>query len=476
MAITRRQFIKRSGLAAAGTLVGPSLFRNPFVRRAFADTIGDRYLLVVFLDGGNDGLNTVTPIADGSSGSLRTAYQAARSASGSGGLRLSAGALGPVAIGNDPLTATPLAVHPGLVGLKNLYDLGKVAVIQGCGYPDYNLSHEISRKAWESGNPLGAGGYTGGWVGRHLAMEYGSTDIPAVNIRGEVAGELLQSATSVLAVDELQYFGFPYDNWYPEDDGAKHDAFGALYGNAATSAAAYLRQAGIVGSTVQTATESYANLHDNYVGDRSAFNDAYDNIAADSKYFSSDLREVAKVIYGVKSGVPNVNARFFEVRNGGYDTHSDQGAANTDGQHYQLHREVGDAIEVFYNDCLDMGVADKLCIVVWSEFSRRIEQNDNGTDHGSQGPVFVIGGINGGVYGNHPDINSGSIDDYGNTVYSQAAGMYRSTDFRDVYGTILKHWLNIPQATILSSILPLDSGDPSLYWTVPSFDMGFLGP
>jgi uncharacterized protein (DUF1501 family) len=186
-----------------------------------------------------------------------------------------------------------------------------------------------------------------------------------------------------------------------------------------------------------------------------------------------DLREVAKIINGVRSGVPNVNARFFEVRNGGYDTHSNQGTGGTDSQHYRLHHEVGDAVELFYNDCADMGVANKLCILVWSEFSRRIPQNDNGTDHGSQGPMFVIGGtVNGGVYGNHPNITPAALDDNGNTVYSQNPGDgFRSTDFRDVYGTVLKHWLNMPSPL---SVLPLDSGNANDYWTVPDFDMGFV--
>ena len=110
MAITRRQFLKCSGLAAAGSVLGPSLFANPFLQRALA-AIQDRYFVVIFLDGGNDGLNTVVPAG---AGALRDAYDAARSASASGGLRLSAGALSGTLIGNDPSSGTQLALHPGL--------------------------------------------------------------------------------------------------------------------------------------------------------------------------------------------------------------------------------------------------------------------------------------------------------------------------------------------------------------------------
>src|SRR6185295_12965555 len=143
MALTRRQFLKRSGAAAAAGLLGPSLFANPFVRRALAETMGDRYFVVLYLDGGNDGLNTVVPVDDGG-GSLRTAYEVARK-TGVGGLQLSPTDLATTLIGTDPNTGGQLALHPGLTDLKTLYDAGQVAVIQGCGYPEYNLSHEQSR-------------------------------------------------------------------------------------------------------------------------------------------------------------------------------------------------------------------------------------------------------------------------------------------------------------------------------------------
>jgi uncharacterized protein (DUF1501 family) len=469
MPITRRQFIKHTGLVAAGSFLGPSLFRNPWVQQALAQTIGDRYFIVVSLDGGNDGLNTVTPIANGSSGTLRSAYQQARK-TGTGGIQLLSSELAATAIGNDPQSGTPLALHPGFTGLKELYDVGRMAVIQGCGYPDYSLSHDVSRRSWQSGMPGGTGL---GWVGRYLAANYLGSDIPAVNVTNEIAGEFIQYSTSVLAIRRVGNFKFPYDQYDDADIAAKTAAFQSLCTNASASPQATLTYVGDAGNATLTATSSYPPLSRQYQTDRSSFNQQYSDLGTG---FARDLREVAKIIYGVNQGVPNVNARFFELRNGGYDTHSDQGGGASGGQQYNLHQEVGDAIRVFYQDCADMGVADKLCIITWSEFSRRIEQNDNGTDHGSQGPMFVIGGgINGGVYGNHPNINSTALDDNGNTPYSQAAGdPFRSTDFRDVYGTLLKHWLNMPEATILSSVLTPDAGSPASYWTAPNFDLGFV--
>ena len=82
------------------------------------------------------------------------------------------------------------------------------------------------------------------------------------------------------------------------------------------------------------------------------------------------------------------------------------------------------------------------------------------------------GGVTGGVYGRHPGIFT--LDDDENTIYSQAAVTHRSTDFRDVYGTILKHFVNMTPANILANVLPLDGGDPASYWTAANFDLGFL--
>ena len=470
MAISRRSFLKGSGLAAASSLIAPALLGNPFVRRAFADTIGDRYFLVIYLDGGNDGFNTVIP-ADNGGATLRAAYDAART-TGADGLNISPAALTNAMIGIDSGSGSQLGFHPGLHSLKELYDLGKVAVIQGCGYSRPSLSHEASRLAWETGTPPGLSSGTG-WVGRYLAANYGGSDIPGVCLRSAVAGELRQNATSVLAARQLRSLRFPYDEDFGDDVARKRAAFVGLYDGAAAASLPLAEYLGTSGVATLLATESYAQLHDLYVEGRPIYNQAYDDL---DHRLGSNLREAAKVIYGIEQGVPNVHARFLQAATGGYDTHSDQGGTQTDGRHYQLLGELGDSLKLFYNDCADMGVADKLCIMVWSEFGRRAPQNDGGTDHGTQYPVFVLGGgVQGGVYGRHPNINESALSDDGNTVYSQdPANPFRSTDMRDVYGTILKHWLGMPHGSILGNVLALDSGYPNERWTTENFDMGFL--
>ncbi|MGH7786415.1 MAG: DUF1501 domain-containing protein [Candidatus Binatia bacterium] len=489
MAITRRQFIRRSGLATAGALFGPRLFGSPWLQQAAASTIGDRYLVVLFLDGGNDGLNTITPV----SGALRPHYETARKAN-SGGIRLGGDLLVPASSFSDPNTGSQLGFHPGLGGMPSgpgagglaaMYDADMVAVLQGCGYPEYTLSHEVSRSIWETGSPFSGAGT--GWMGRYLAASgYTGSDIPAVGIGGSVPGEFLQTATSVLSFDRVRDFGFPYDTWYddddsPDDTAVKNAVFSSLCASATANPHPMMQYLGTTGSSTLLASNSYPGLHQLYRDDREAWDGMYSGDNGLSTSTARGFREIAKVIYGVAQGVPNVNARFFQVTNGGYDTHSDQGGGDPEGQHFLLHREVSAAIKLFYDDLADMasgapggsGLAnlpDKVCVMVWSEFSRRIPQNENGTDHGSQGPMFVIGGgVNAGVYGNHPNISPAAIEDdgNGNTEYKQT-GSYRSTDFRDVYGTVMKHWLNLPSPGLL---LPLDVGPASDYWTVPNFDL-----
>ena len=472
MTITRRDFLKRAGIATAGTVIMPKLFGGPLVRRAFADTIGDRYMVVLYLDGGNDGLNTVIPIDD--AGGLRTAYEAARG-TGGGGLRLMPGDMAvPSLAMDDPNTGGALGLHPGLADIASMYDAGNVAVIQGTGYPEYSLSHDTSQVIWETGNPLGVGSLAStGWVGRHLGLEYGPTDIYGVTVSRRLAGEMRANGTSVLTLRDLRRFGFPFDNYSRgDDDEAYGDAFEVIHNDAAGSVEPLTGLLGSSGASTFQSTESYPPLDELYETDRPVFDQAYSDL---DRSTADDLREVAKIIYGVSTGQPGVNGRFFQIRNGGYDTHADQGAAT--GDHFNLHSEVGSAVKLFFEDMADMGLGNKVTMVIWSEFSRRIPQNANGTDHGSQGPMFVIGEpVNGGVYGNHPNIAEAALDDRENTVYSQDNGDgFRSTDFRDVFGTILKHWANMDEAIILSDVLPLDTVGPATeFWQAQNFDMGFL--
>jgi len=470
MAITRRQFLQRSSAVTAGALLGPSLWQTPFARPALAAALQDRYFIVLFLNGGNDGLNTVVPLSDGPAmpsimtSGLRTAYNQVRDT-----INLSPASLAATQIDDDPVSGTALALHPGLVGIKDLYDRGAVAVIQGCGYPDPNLSHDASSRKWQTGQPIGSFGGDG-WVGRFLADNYDSSQIPAVTASGSIAGELRQTTTSVLGIDRLDRFGFPRDNFAPADAAARNAVFATLYDNARNSPNFLKQRVGAIGDASFGATQIYPQLYTDYVAARGAFNTLY--TATPTTTTKRRMRDIAAYIHGTENGV--IDSRFFQLSLGGFDTHSDQGT--TDATHNTKLAELGDAFKLFYDDMEDMGIAHKVFLMVWSEFSRRIPQNSNdGTDHGTQGPMFVIGGgVNGGVYGAHPNVNEDALTNQGNTPYSQDPGdPFRSVDFRDVYGTIVRHWFNVADPSVY---FPLDNPalDPNLYWRAADFDMGFL--
>lgn len=467
MKVSRRRFLQG---ASAGALLGPTIFNHALVRRSLANTIGNKYLVVLFLDGGNDGISTICPIDDGGA-TLRQAYEAHRN-TGSGGTRLQSGNLLP--IGADANTGANLGLHPSLQGIHDIHSThGTVAFIQGCGYPDYSLSHDESRAIWENANPTGAP-TAGGWVGRHLADCYGPTDVPAVAVDWNLPGDFRTTGTSVLTIKRLEWFGFPYDWAYGGDIAAKRAAFDALQAEAGASAHGQFGYIGNSGASTLVSSEAYPQLHDLYKGDRPSWDAQYE--ALDTS-MADDFREIAKMIYGVDQGIPNVNARYFQCRNGGYDTHSGQGDDDPEGRLSSLHSEVADALKVFYDDIANMGIIDDVTILVWSEFSRRIQQNDNGTDHGSQGPMLLLGGqVKGGIFGNHPNINAAAIDGSGNTPYSQdGSDPFRSIDFRDVYGSILKQWTGMTHGDVLS-LLPLDVGPANEYWTVEDFDMDLFLP
>src|SRR6185369_943379 len=280
--ITRRQFLKRAGVMGAAALAGPGLFERLLVQQAIAETFGDKYFVVIYLDGGNDGLNTVTPYDNGN-GSLRSAYNVARATNSQ--LHLSPDVLEASLIGVDPNTGAQLALHPALSGLKDLYDLGKVAVLQGCGYPEYTTSHEYSRRIWQTADPLRAGVNTG-WLGRYLAANYGGDDTVGVSMSETVAGELRQGTTGVLTMSRVQDFGFPYDPSFNVED--KRAAFAALCAAGSASSQPSLSSLGKTAMATLLSSEAYPSLDAYYNNARGGiWNPQYDAVAGT---LSGDLR------------------------------------------------------------------------------------------------------------------------------------------------------------------------------------------
>src|SRR5437870_2891789 len=174
MGVTRRQFLQRGAVAAAAITAPHPLLRAMLgAGKAEAAPPPGAILVVIQLEGGNDGLNTVIPIDDAGSVAQRTLYEAARPT-----LAVPVANLAATEIDTDPAKGTRLALHPSMTALKTLYDAGVVAVVTGVGYPNQSLSHFRSEDIWFSANPAPA---STGWFGRYLDSAYGPSDLVSVD-------------------------------------------------------------------------------------------------------------------------------------------------------------------------------------------------------------------------------------------------------------------------------------------------------
>jgi uncharacterized protein (DUF1501 family) len=440
MRITRRRFLQGAA-AATASLALPGWRRFPGrPGLAWASGPTDAILVAIRLYGGNDGLNTVIPV----NGSNRSLYTTGRPVLG-----IPTGDLSSTEVGVD-FAGDTYALHPDAVGLKALFDAGKLAIIPGVGYPNQNLSHFASEAIWYRADPVGAGAT--GWLGGYLdTLGLPAADVPAIDVEGGYLTPLLRTAgSSVLAIGDLPSFTFPIDYGYsPDDDAAKQGAFDDIYQELA-GAPPPLDRIAAVGYATSLKTAAYPH-------------DTVDAPLLDA--ISGNLGQDLKVVLTLIQA--DVGARIFHVGIDGFDTHSNQGTSG--GFHGALLSRVGAAMQAFL-DSLDSTTRAKTIIWTFSEFGRRIEENgyggSAGTDHGSVSPMFVAGDAvaEAKIWGGYPDL--ANQDNDGNFKFEMTGtGEGRTIDFRDYFGTILK-WLGIADPTTL---LAATGG-----WSTFT-DLGFLG-
>lgn len=430
MAISRRQFLQAGAMASATITVPHPLFRGLLGSREAHAAPADPYVVLLQLEGGNDGLNTVIPSTGGSDGNAQyNTYIAKRPLLG-----VPSSAHAPTQIDLDP-NGTRLALHPimregdGSASLWQLYTEGKVAVVNGVGYASQSLSHFRSEDIWFGALDAATGTFSRGWFGRYLdAFESGLVTFDC----NETLHPIFASNTSnVLAVKRIANFKLPDDAEFP-DLPAKKAALQAAYAIEAGEPGASLQVlVGQSGDALLTKMDTYATVS------TSGF--SFLNPLAFE--LARRLREIAAVIrHDVDGNVPATDARFFHVRIGGFDTHTKQ--AN---RHQTLLQQLSRAVGAFWREMEAIGADDRVLVVSFSEFGRRIAENGSspteaGTDHGAGSVVLAVGAdaqLNGGVHGIVPSLNPpGSAK--GNLVFH--------TDFRRVYATVLQKWLGLSQA------------------------------
>ena len=411
MALTRRSLIGRGALLVASGCLVPSfisrtawaLERNPdgHGSRALNASKKDMILVVLQLSGGNDGLNTLIPFGDPNYSALRPTLGFST---------------------NDVLALTDsVGLNPNLSKLKALYDVGKVAIVQGVGYPNPNRSHFRSMDIWHSARPDTF--ERSGWLGRYVAACQCAQDnaLPAISVGDQLNAMFWTDTTLVPAVASIGAFSFFTDTKYKNDRVFQMQTLQNIYSQAG-SWSAY--ESLIRRGTVQALAGS-DELQRVAAAYRSPVQYPQNNGLA------AQLKLVAQVIAG------DVGTRLFSVAMGGYDTHANQKPT----QDRNL-AQLGDALDAFMLDLANLGQQDNVVIMTFSEFGRRVKQNgSNGTDHGTAEPMFIIGNkVQGGLYGAYPSL--GDLDANGDLKFN--------ADFRSVYAGILNDVVGTDPAPVLS--------------------------
>ncbi|HEX7879763.1 MAG TPA: DUF1501 domain-containing protein [Candidatus Eisenbacteria bacterium] len=404
----RRQFMTRMSGILSGTLLGKSVWW-PVTREALAGTASNnqRILVMIVLQGGNDGLNTVIPVADPLYYSKRPNLAVPQAQT----LGIAPGA----------------ALHPQLAPLMDVWNTGRMAIVRDVGYPDMNLSHFRATDIMFSGSSSTSVIQTG-WLGRWL--EAGNPTFPTILPpdpmalqQGLSAGLLLQGdrgVTGVVVNDPSSFHWLVTSNY----NGPFNDATPATRGGS---------ELGFVRS-IDRASFEYANAIE-AAADAGANHVAY----PEGNELADQLSVVARLING-GMGTP-----VYVTGLDGFDTHAGQL-----GAHPALLSNLAQASAAFIADLRAMGRFQDVLIMTVSEFGRRPEENGtDGTDHGTAAAWFLISdGIDGGLYGAPP--NLADLDDNGNTAMQY--------DYRSVYSSVLQGWFGTDPAltsTILQGSFPM---------------------
>ncbi|MDG2052189.1 MAG: DUF1501 domain-containing protein [Flavobacteriaceae bacterium] len=400
----RRSFIQALGLAGGGgMLLGGSAISatspSPLAV-ALAENENDNILIIIRLEGGNDGLNTIVPIYDYDTyANLRPSIKHQQ---------------------NDLINLNDDFGIPNYMNeLESVWGDGSMKIVHGVGYPDQNLSHFRSTDIWASTEdnyeePTG-------WWGRYFEDRYpdyisNPPEIPPAVQIGSIGNLIFKGnnsnyAFSVVNPDQLQNVA---------ENGTLHDVLDipdCIYGDKLL----FMR------ATANT-TFIYSGV----------INDAY--LAANNsvEYGDGELaKQLAIVARLIKGGL---GSKVYMVSLGSFDTHAEQPE-----RHQELLSDLSSTIKNFYDDLKTVGMDDKVLAMTISEFGRRpYENGSNGTDHGAASPVMLFGpALNGsGFVGNHPDLSTWDEDN----------NLIPSSDFRDIYNSVLTEWFCL-DPSIVSTIL-----------------------
>ncbi len=427
----RRKFIQAGSMMSLPFFVGGTPFTAMGKNKLF-DLIGDdndKILVLVQLQGGNDGLSTIIPIDQYDN------LQSVRS--------------NVIVPENSLLKISDTnGFHPAMQGMLDMWESAKLGIVQGVAYPNQNRSHFRSTDIWNTASEPDEF-LTTGWMGRYFDLNHSSypdgfpnDDCPdpfALTI-GTLVSETCQGMQSNFSLAFTNIFD-PGTVNIGEVDSAPNNC----YGRELTYVREIARQTNEYSEVVKNRAEQGNNLSTKY---------------PEGNLLAEKLKSVARLISG------GMQTKIYVVQIGGFDLHSNQVVAEntTQGSQADNLQELSDAICAFQDDCIKLGIDQRVMGMTYSEFGRRIKSNlSNGTDHGTAAPLFVFGScVNPQIIGDNPEIDP-QVD--------IAEGVPMQYDFRSVYATMLMDWFKISEEDVRSILfkdfqhLPLIEGCASVSTT-----------
>ena len=359
----------------------------------------DPILVVIQLTGGNDYLNTLIPYGDSRYYDNRTS----------------------VAVPQDQVL--PIDDHfgfnPALPPIKDMYDQGKVALINGVGYPTPNRSHFRSMDIWHTCEPDKVG--TEGWLGRVIRdLDPRSENVlTGVNFGRGLPRALALTGVPVASVAVLETYGVLTGITGEPDRSEALDVFARMYAPTLGSGPVmeYLGQTGLDAlkgaDILKTAPAKYVST-----------------VEYAESSIGQNLLGISKVLHA------NLGTRIFYTQHSGYDTHASQGPV-----HLKLWTDLSQAITDFYADLREHDTADNVLMFVFTEFGRRVKDNGSGTDHGSGGLALAIGDpVQGGMYSEYPSLREEDLLE---------GDLHFNIDYRGIYGTIVENWLGLDPVPVV---------------------------
>ncbi|MBK1834840.1 DUF1501 domain-containing protein [Roseibacillus ishigakijimensis] len=424
---TRREFLRTGIWGASASWTLPLFLQRTFgeidvasrdLAVQAASGKDDEILVVLQMAGGNDGLNTLVPFGDEEYHKARPTLAKKEKDL----IRLTDG----------------LGLNDNLKALGGLYDEGELAIVQGVGYPNPNRSHFVSTTIWETADP--AARSNTGWLGRYFDNQCeGSDPMIGVSLRKtqpESFGAQQNPGIS-LSAPELYRWIHGGDNLSEAQEafaGLNAPAMGLEEGMAELAAGDSISEVGAPGTVVGEDNAAYlervalnAQVSSEEVVKLARKHKSQANYPGTQ--LGQSLGLVGRMIAG---GMPT---RVYYVNHGGFDTHRQQ-----EGRHDQLLGQMDDALKAFFADLKAQGNYQRVTVMTFSEFGRRVGENASaGTDHGQGSCLFVAGGgVKGGLYGQYPSLTDLSRGD-----------LKFTTDFRKVYATLLDGWLKTDSQKIL---------------------------